>query len=150
MKTVVIVIVLFILVGLGGFLFMQHNKKVADMVASPTMVPSVVVSPSSSAPSPSSAMAGKMVNVTIKGSEFSFSPMTVTLKKDAKVHLTFENAGKFPHNFIIKDLNVATKTIQPGQQDTVDFTVNKAGSFQFICGVDSHADKGMIGTLIVQ
>lgn len=56
--------------------------------------------------------------------------------------------GQFPHNFTITDLGVATDTVQPGQQTTVQFTPTAIGQFGFLC---THtADKGMTGTLIVQ
>jgi plastocyanin len=88
--------------------------------------------------------------VAISGTEFAFSPSTFTVKAGQPVSLTFTNNGNFPHNLSISDLNVQTKTIQPGEQDTITFTPTRTGSFAFKCSVPTHADKGMTGTLTVQ
>lgn len=87
---------------------------------------------------------------TIDATEFSFKPDAFTLSAGEPVTLTFRNMGKYPHNFTISALNIHTKTIQPGESDTITFTPSKAGLFEYICSVDSHADKGMKGTLTVK
>ena len=104
-------------------------------------------SPAASAMPSSSAAINK---ITVLGTEYAFSPSTITVKVGQPVQITFKNNGTFPHNLTIADLNVGTKTITPGQEDTITFTPTKAGSFPFICTVLGHADKGMKGTLIVQ
>jgi uncharacterized cupredoxin-like copper-binding protein len=88
--------------------------------------------------------------ISVTGTEFSFDPSVITVKKGVPVEITFKNNGKYPHNLTIGDLSVATKTIQPGQQDTVTFTPAITGQFSFLCTVPGHADKGMTGTLNVQ
>lgn len=88
--------------------------------------------------------------VSVEGNEFAFTPSALTLKKGEAVTLTFKNTGAYPHNFTISDLGVQTKTVQPGESDTITFTPDKAGTFKSICSVDSHADKGMTGTVNVQ
>lgn len=87
--------------------------------------------------------------VTVSGSEFAFAPATISVKVGQPVSLTFKNEGKYPHNFTVAGLNVQSKTIQPGQQDTVTFTPTTAGNFDFMCTVTGHADKGMKGVLTV-
>jgi plastocyanin len=87
---------------------------------------------------------------TIEGKEFAFTPSKLTVKKGEAVEITFKNMGKYPHNLTIADLNVKTKTIQPGEEDTITFTPDKTGSFSFMCTVPTHADKGMTGTLTVE
>ena len=87
---------------------------------------------------------------TVTGSEFAFTPSTLTVKSGQLVEITFKNMGKYPHNLTITDLNVSTKTINPGESDTLTFTPTKTGSFGFLCTVPTHADRGMKGTLTVQ
>jgi nitrite reductase (NO-forming) len=98
--------------------------------------------------SPASVAASE--KITVEGSEFAFIPSTITLKKGQTAEITFKNVGKFPHNLTISDLGVASKTIQPGEQDTFTVTPDKIGQFAFICTVPGHADKGMKGTLTVE
>lgn len=88
--------------------------------------------------------------IKVVGTEFKFEPATLTFKAGEKVRIEFKNEGQFPHNLTISDLNVATKTIQAGETDTVEFTPDRTGTFGFICTVDAHADRGMIGTAIVE
>lgn len=88
--------------------------------------------------------------IIISGSEFAFTPASITTKVGQPVTLTFKNEGKYPHNLSISDLNVQTKTINPGESDSVTFTPDKTGSFTYICTVPGHADKGMKGTLTVE
>ncbi len=91
-----------------------------------------------------------MQEITVTGNEFAFTPSTITLKQGQQVKITFRNTGKYPHNFTISDLSVQSKTIQPGEEDSVMFTPSKTGSFTYTCTVDSHEAKGMKGTLTVQ
>lgn len=88
--------------------------------------------------------------ILINGSEFSFDPATINVTKGDKIKITFKNTGQYPHNLVISDLNIATKTIQPNQTDTVEFIADKDGTFNMVCTVDAHEQKGMKGTLSVQ
>lgn len=148
MNSKVMVAVVAVVVVAAGFLLLSTNKS-SQMPATSTkeQTPTAVMSP---AASPSSAMETKATEITVSGSEFMFDPATITAKKGETLKITFKNVGKYPHNFTIADLNVSTKTIQPGESDIVTFTADKAGTFGYMCTVDSHADKGMKGTLTVQ
>lgn len=128
----------FVLAKKGGY---SNNS-----VAVPTVAPTTMqIAPSQA---PSSAI--EVQKITVTGSEFAFSPSDITLKKGQPAQITFKNGGTLPHNLTIADLNVKTKTIQPGEQDTIQFTPEKTGQFSFMCTVPGHADKGMKGTLTVQ
>ena len=79
---------------------------------------------------------------------FKFSPSTMTVKKGDKVKITYTNGGG-THDFQIEGYNVQTKTIQGGQSDSVEFTADKAGTFEYFCSVGNHRAVGMKGTLTV-
>ena len=104
----------------------------------------------SAAPIVTASPSAAMKEINVKGSEFAFEPASITLTQGEKVKVTFDNIGKFPHNLVISDLNVATKTIQPNETDTIEFTTDKSGTFNMVCTVDAHEQKGMKGTLIIQ
>jgi plastocyanin len=87
---------------------------------------------------------------TVIGTDFSFNPSTIIVKNNEAVTVTFKNEGKFPHNFVISDLNVTSKTIQPGEEDSVTFMPVTTGSYTYICSVPSHSDRGMVGTITVK
>jgi plastocyanin len=130
----------------GGFYVMNMNKSTTNPtpvdIATPTSVPVT-----ESAITPSEVT---QTEITVEGGEFKFTPSKITVKKGEKVKLTFKNTGKFPHDFVIADLSLATKRIQPGEEDTVEFTPEKIGEFKIICGVGNHEEQGMTGTLTVE
>ena len=95
------------------------------------------------------AITGQTKEFTVEGSEFKFSPNAISVNKGDSVKITFKNVGTKPHNFIIDELDVATKTINGGETDTVEFTASKSGTFAFYCSVGSHRANGMEGTATV-
>lgn len=85
---------------------------------------------------------------TVTGDNFKFSPATMTVKKGETVKIVFKNANGI-HDFVIDEFKVATNKIQSGQEETVTFVANKAGSFEYYCSVGTHRQMGMKGTLTV-
>ncbi|OGZ04204.1 MAG: hypothetical protein A2648_01320 [Candidatus Lloydbacteria bacterium RIFCSPHIGHO2_01_FULL_41_20] len=86
---------------------------------------------------------------TIIGSPFLFSPSSMTVKKGDTVRITFKNSGG-THDFKIDEFNVATKKINDGAEETVEFIADKTGSFEYYCSVGNHRAMGMKGTLTVE
>ena len=89
------------------------------------------------------------VKIVIEGSPYKFSPNTIMAKVGDKVTVEFKNVEGI-HDFKIDEFNAATKVIQAGETDTVSFTVDKAGVFEFYCSVGEHRKMGMVGTLKVE
>lgn len=57
--------------------------------------------------------------------------------------------GRF-HDIVIDEFNAATSVFgEIGQEETVTFTVNQAGTFAYFCSVGGHRQAGMEGQLIV-
>jgi plastocyanin len=95
------------------------------------------------------ATVGAVKEFTISGQNFSFTPSAITVKKGDKVKITFKNVNGF-HNLMIDEFKVATKTIQGGTEESVEFVADKTGSFQYYCSVGTHRAMGMWGTLKVE
>lgn len=91
---------------------------------------------------------GTVKEFTVTGQNFSFSPNTIIVKKGDRVRIVFQNAGG-THNWQLEGYNIGTKIIQTGQTDTVEFTADQAGTFEFFCSVGNHRQMGMVGTLTV-
>lgn len=87
--------------------------------------------------------------IQVSGTEYSFSPSTITVKQGQTVKVEFTNTGQIPHDLRIPDLGTGTQTIRPGQTDSFTFTASKSGTFpiQFICSLPGHAQNGMTGKL---
>lgn len=88
--------------------------------------------------------------IVVEGSEFEFSPTSITVEKGEKIMLTFKNIGKFPHNFIVDELGIKSKTINKGEEDSIEFVSEKSGTFAMYCGVGNHREQGMEGEVVVE
>jgi len=127
---------------------------------------------------PTSSVSGKTPTVNIvlyegeiTGSTYGFgnastaltSPgPTLTFKTTDIVNLTVINVGKMPHAFAITaqaktgakvlfnaEIASASNPLPPGQQGTIIFAPNTAGSIYYICPVPGHAESGMYGSVII-
>lgn len=149
-KIVIAVVVVLVLV-VGGFIFMNRQSTVKNAldVSNPEMASST---PSDSARDSAQSAVGDNSQVkefTVSNSGFSFNPATLTVNQGDKVKITFKNTGG-SHDLTIDGFNVSTKVIQSGQQDSIEFTADKAGTFEYYCSVGNHRALGMKGTLVVQ
>ena len=152
MKKVLLVVVVLVVVG-GGYWYMKKQYAAPAMQPASETPAQMAATPEamSGAPAAGDAMeASTTKEFKVDGSEFAFTPSTLSVKKGDTVKVTFTNTGKYPHNFTISELNVVGKTVQAGQSDMVTFTADKAGSFKYTCSVPGHEEKGMVGTITVQ
>jgi len=86
--------------------------------------------------------------ITVEGGMFYYKPNEIRVKKGALVKITFTNKEGF-HDFVLDEFNVKTKQIKAGDSETIEFTPNEIGEFEFYCSVADHRQKGMVGKLIV-
>lgn len=93
--------------------------------------------------------------ISLNMSEFAFTPSSFTATVGQPVQITVHNVGKFPHNlsFELDSANVNQKVfasnVAAGQSATATFTFTAAGTWRMYCPVDSHAQRGMVGTVDV-
>jgi plastocyanin len=92
---------------------------------------------------------GTVKSFTVNGSSFAFAPTALTVNKGDTVKITFKNTGG-NHDLKIDEFNAGTKILSSGQEETITFVANKAGSFEYYCSVGSHRAMGMKGTLTVK
>lgn len=86
---------------------------------------------------------------TVTASNFTFAPKTLTVKKGQPVEITFTNAGG-AHDFVINEFTVKTQILASGKSETVTFTPDKTGTFDYYCSVGNHQAMGMQGTITVE
>ncbi|MFZ2682303.1 MAG: cupredoxin domain-containing protein [Patescibacteria group bacterium] len=91
---------------------------------------------------------GAVKEFTITGGNFAFTPDVMTVKKGDTVRITFKNDDGF-HDLVIDEFAVATKQIQAGASEVVEFVADKAGTFEYYCSVGKHREMGMKGVLTV-
>ncbi|MEX2029101.1 MAG: cupredoxin domain-containing protein [Candidatus Paceibacterota bacterium] len=86
---------------------------------------------------------------TVSASNFSFSPSTLRVAEGDRVKITFKNTMGF-HDFVIDEYGIAAKQTQSPTTEVIEFTANKAGSFEYYCSIGTHRAMGMRGTLVVE
>ena len=89
---------------------------------------------------------------------------TFTVKVGSTVTVEFTNVGTMSHNWALvtqktpgntnlafnkAQIASAAYPVQTGGKASVTFVANKAGSYYYICQVDSHVTLGMWGSFIV-
>jgi uncharacterized cupredoxin-like copper-binding protein len=81
-----------------------------------------------------------------------FDPPTLSARAGQPIQVTLKNSGQLAHDFDITD-GVAQPvkiTAAPGQTASATFTIDKPGSYTYVCSQPGHQEAGMKGTLNVQ
>jgi cytochrome c oxidase subunit 2 len=87
------------------------------------------------------------IQVTLR--KYEFSPGSLRVKKGEQVRLVMTSVDH-DHGFKLDDFNI-NKKIPQGTTVIVEFTADKAGTFQFRCSsVCGLGHRGMKGTLVVE
>ncbi|TSC78827.1 MAG: plastocyanin [Parcubacteria group bacterium Gr01-1014_29] len=87
--------------------------------------------------------------IAITGKNFEFSQKEIRVKKGDFVRINFSSTDGL-HDWVVDEFNAKTTQVNTGQSSSVDFVADKAGTFEFYCGVGTHRKMGMIGKLIVE
>ena len=133
-----------LLIGLGLFL--------AVIVVGFFLVkkPAVPQKTQEASPAATSENSSPAAEITVTGTEYSFNPASIIVKKGEKVKLTFVNAGSTIHSLVIDGLDVKTKMISPGKSETIEFVAESDSNLTFYCGVANHREMGMEGEIIIE
>lgn len=104
---------------------------------------------------------GSAADIQATATEFAFDPNEWTVDA-GEFTLEFTNDGSTDHEFVIMSEEIASEDefaedkvldeVETGPGETVEatFTVDEAGTYQIICGLEGHFSGGMEGTLTVQ
>lgn len=118
--------------------------------AKPTLTPAAVAPQTQTPAAAAGEKAGKEREIVVSGSEFKFSPASISLTKGETAKITFKNTGSLSHNLVIGEFRTATKTIGAGQEDSITVTAGKTGTYTFYCEVGNHRQQGMKGKVEVK
>lgn len=153
-----VVVIAVLVLGAAGFLAMKKSRQNQGAAVQPVQTPSPTevmmkkeqTSAGTSATPSGQAMSDKSVkSFSVSGQNFSFSPSEIRVKKGDSVKVTFTSTSGM-HDFVIDAYNVKTSILKNGQSETVTFVADKAGTFEYYCGVGNHRAMGMVGKLIVE
>ena len=140
------IVILLILAGAGISVFL-YNSRMVLLSGAPESVAVTSVADSPAADSSNATVTSKK-EFTVTGQNFSFSPSELAVNKGDSVKIIFKNSGGI-HDLKIDEFNAATKRIRSDEEETIEFTADKAGSFEYYCSVGEHRAMGMKGTLTV-
>ena len=154
-KTTIAVIIAVIILLFAGLWYVNKSRSEKTevenegQVIQPSSSPVLTASPSAQTNSTDSAMTESVQEFAVDGSNFKFTPSTLTVKKGLPVKITFKSIQGF-HDLRIEGLNIGTKQIATGASDIVTFTPDKVGTFEYYCSIGQHRQMGMKGMLVVQ
>lgn len=145
-KIIILVVVILIL----GFFWFKGQNTVAPAPVNINTEGTLTTTPIPPVPVvPATVPSTTVKAFTVIGSNFIFTPNTITVNKGDTVKITFQSASGF-HDLKLDEFNVATKQLKAGESETVQFVADKVGSFEYYCSVGNHRAMGMKGTLTVK
>lgn len=86
---------------------------------------------------------------TLDSFNYGYSMETLTVAEGDTVTINLTSSDGF-HDWVVDEFDAATDTISPGEETSVTFVADQAGTYEFYCSVGSHRARGMVGTLIVE
>ena len=92
---------------------------------------------------------GAVKEFVVEGSPFKFLLAEMRVKKGDTVRVTFKNI-KGTHDWVLDEFDARTNQIGEGEEEEIEFTADKVGTFEYYCSVGDHRARGMAGELIVE
>jgi plastocyanin len=104
-------------------------------------------------------------SIEATASEFQFEPDSWTVPAGEEFTVDFSNDGEVEHEWAViklgqdlgseKDFEedkilFEIEGLPAGESTTEQFTIDEAGDYQVICGIETHFDAGMEATLTVE
>ncbi len=94
---------------------------------------------------------------------FAFSPDAASAEAGGQVEVTLKNVGVLDHTWMLVSENADPATVTDseaiagsntgivaaGDSKTISFTAPSAGTYQFVCTVEGHAEGGMVGKMTI-
>jgi heme/copper-type cytochrome/quinol oxidase subunit 2 len=93
--------------------------------------------------------AGSSVVVDVELGNYTISPATLVLPADVEVELNVTNVDTAMIHSLVAG-SKGTRTLQPGESQTLPMGVLAAGRFQMWCDVPGHAQMGQVGMVVVE
>ncbi len=100
-------------------------------------------------PITSAMVSSDTITVNVEAGAFYYKPTAMTVKKGQKVKIVMKSADMM-HDFIIDELGVKLPITKSGETNSVDFTPDKTGTFEYYCSVGQHRAKGQVGKITVE
>lgn len=92
----------------------------------------------------------KTQTITVRAREFRFRPVRIEVEKGTRVTVRLVNEGTKKHEWELPAYRTEIRPIAPGAAGEVTLVADKPGTFEFLCDVDDHDERGMKGFLVVK
>ena len=143
-NTLIILMVVAVL-AVGGFFLVSNFTK-----GNKTTTPPAATEPTSTETTDQgNAMTSAEQTFDVSAKNFSYSLNEMKVKQGDKITVNFTNNESF-HDFNLDEFSVKTSVIGIGKTESITFTADKKGTFEYYCSVGNHRAQGMVGNLIVE
>jgi plastocyanin len=98
---------------------------------------------------PAASVAGAQQVTLEVGNGMWFKPASIEVQAGQPVELTLRNTGAIRHDFALAEgVSKRVKvSADGGKTARATFTVERPGTYTFVCSVSGHAEVGMRGTI---
>lgn len=148
MSKIIWVIIIVLIVVIGGYFLFKGVYQTSTRKSIPIPAEKESIPPANQLEEAVSEP--KVKEFIISGTEYSFSPSSITVSTGDKVKITLRNDGRIKHNLIIQGLEISSRSIGPGQTDIVEFIAPASGTYSIYCSFPGHRARGMEGILKVE
>ena len=148
------VIIVLAIVGFAGMRLLNQNTQPAPETTMENMENHDSMTAETS---PSAAPSGTVMDaedstaekvITMDAGSFYYSVKTIDVKKGQKVKIVM-TAKDMMHDFNIDELDAHMPITQAGETNTIEFTADQVGTFEYYCGVGQHRTQGQVGKITV-
>ncbi len=87
--------------------------------------------------------------INVEAGAFYYKPAEIRVKKGEKVKIVMTSKDMM-HDFLIDELGVKLPITKSGETNSVEFTPDKTGTFEYYCSVGQHRTQGQVGKIIVE
>jgi plastocyanin len=142
-KTIIAIVV--VAVVLLGLIWYFGVPGAAPQGTPETQAPADSVAPRS----PDGLGISAVKEFTLTASNFKYDVTEIHVKKGDTVRLTLKIAEGH-HDWNVDEFHAKTNVLQAGQEQTIEFVADQAGTFEYYCSVGNHRAMGMVGKLVVE
>lgn len=149
MSKMIAILGVLILVGIGGVLFFGNSQNTNQPATEPAQNTETSTESTTGDSVSEDSMESNLKEFTIESKGLSFTPNEIRVKAGDTVRVTFKNTVG-THDWTLDEFSAKTPLINAGEESTVEFVADQAGTYEFYCSVPGHREAGMKGTLIVE
>ncbi len=98
----------------------------------------------------SDSAGGPVKEINIEAYNWGFNQEPVTIKKGDRVRIKLTSSSG-THGIAIPDFGVSSGPVSPGQEEIIEFTADKAGTFVYFCNIPcGQGHSSMRGQLVIE